>query len=105
MQNYDLTPNKRHMELTIEDAMTLALAAFYLDDAAYARRSRDKVWAWFLDPAAGMTPTLRGAAVHAGVTTSGRPEGIYDLARLTDLINTVSLLRLVRLLPSRLSAL
>ena len=81
--------------------MTLALAGFYLDNPAYSRRARDKIWAWFLDPEAGMLPTLRGAAVQAGATDSGRPEGVFDLARLPDLINTVSLLRLVRAARAR----
>lgn len=95
VQTYKLAPNKVHMELTIDEVMILALAAFFHDNAKYAKRSRDKVYAWFLDPQRGMKPTLRGAAVHAGVTKYGRPEGIADLAQLSDLLNAVGLLQRV----------
>jgi hypothetical protein len=83
------------MELTIDEAMILALAAYFHDNDKYAKRSRDKIYAWFLDPQSGMKPSLRGAALHAGITKSGRPEGIADLSSLSDLINTVGLLNLV----------
>jgi hypothetical protein len=102
VQVYSLTPNKDHLALTIDYAMTLALATFYTGDPRYAQRARDKIYLWFLDPAQGMRPSLRGAAVVAeqvvkGRQNSGRPEGINDLASLPDLLNTVALLAKVHL--------
>jgi Alginate lyase len=95
-----LTPNKVLLELTIEHISTLALAAYFLNDEDYAKRARDKTIAWFLDPNTGMLPTLRGAGVvFTGSTvegTTGRPEGINDLATLPDLLNGLGLLAMVR---------
>lgn len=89
---YELTPNKRHLELTIEHASTLALAWFFTGNAKYARRARDKVYTWFLDPNISMYPDLRVAGVHRGGTKFGRPEGIFDMARLPDLLNAAVML-------------
>ena len=89
---YELTPNKRHLELTIEHASTLALAWFFTGNAKYARRARDKVYTWFLDPNISMYPDLRVAGVHRGGTKFGRPEGISDMARLPDLLNAAVML-------------
>lgn len=99
----ELTPNRDQLAQTMEHITTLSLAAFFTRNAAYAQRARDKVFAWFLDPQVGMRPSLRGAALVPGVTRSGRPEGIQDLAPLPDVINSVALLRRVRTcLPSLL---
>ena len=68
-----LTPNREHMQLTIEHASALALAAYYTSNASYAQRSRDKIFTWFLHPWKGMLPTLRGAALIYGQTKGGRP--------------------------------
>jgi len=92
VQVYELTPNKRHLELTIEHAKTLALAWFFTGSARYAQRARDKIFTWFLDPAISMYPDLRVAGVHRGGTKFGRPEGIFDMARLPDLLNAAVML-------------
>ena len=91
-----LTPNKEHMQLTIEHASTLALVAYYTSNATYAQRSRDKIYTWFLHLWKGMLPKLRGAALIYGQTRGGRPEGVNDLATLPELLNTVGLLATVR---------
>lgn len=92
VQVYELTPNKQHLELTIEHASTLALAWFFTGSTKYAQRARDKVYTWFLDPAISMLPALRVAGVHRGGTKFGRPEGIFDMARLPDLLNAAVML-------------
>lgn len=92
VQVYELTPNKRHLELTIEHASTLTLAWFFSGSARYAQRARDKIFTWFLDPAISMYPDLRVAGVHRGGTKFGRPEGIFDMARLADLLNAAVML-------------
>lgn len=92
MQVYELTPNKRHLELTIEHASTLALAWFFSGNARYAQRARNKIYTWFLDPNISMLPDLRVAGVHRGGTRFGRPEGIFDMARLPDLLNAAVML-------------
>ena len=105
-----LTPNLNQLQLTIEHASTLALAAFYLERRDFAQRSRDKIHTWFLDEKIGMVPSMRGAALVFGRTDGGRPEGVNDLAALPELLNTVGLLAAVcfcraaiwPLFPSRL---
>lgn len=94
MQVYDLTPNKRHLELTIEHISTLALAFYFTKDLSYARRAREKANAWFLDPQTAMVAKYAGrlAGVRRGGTMFGRPEGIYDMARLPDLLNGIIML-------------
>jgi Alginate lyase len=94
MQVYDFTPNKRHLELTIEHISTLALAYFFTADLKYAQRAREKAAAWFLNPETAMIAKYAGrlAAVRRGGTAYGRPEGVYDMARLPDLLNGAILL-------------
>jgi hypothetical protein len=94
MQVYDFTPNKRHLELTIEHISTLSLAYFFTSNIKYAQRARDKAAVWFLNPETAMIAKYAGrlAAVRRGGTAYGRPEGAYDMARLPDLLNGVILL-------------
>lgn len=61
LQVYDLTPNKQHLELTIEHISTLALAYYFTADLKYARRARDKAAAWFLDQETAMVARFAGA--------------------------------------------
>ena len=91
---YDLTPNKRHLELTIEHISTLSLAYYFTQEIKYARRAKEKASAWFLDPATAMLAKYAGrlAGVRRGGTLYGRPEGIYDMARLPDLLNGIIML-------------
>ena len=94
MQVYDLTPNKRHLELTIEHISTLSLAYFFSGNEAYGVRAREKAVAWFLDPETAMQAQYAGrlAGVRRGGTRFGRPEGAYDMRGLPELLNGVTLL-------------
>jgi unsaturated chondroitin disaccharide hydrolase len=92
VQVYNLTPNKDHLAFTIEHVSTLALAFFFTDNIKYANRAREKANAWFLDPDSSMYPSLRVAGVIRGATETGRPQGIFDMSRLPDLLNGIILL-------------
>ncbi|NJR41830.1 MAG: hypothetical protein HC767_03380 [Akkermansiaceae bacterium] len=94
MQVYDLTPNKRHLELTIEHISTLALAYFFTGNQAYSDRARQKAHVWFLNADTAMIAkyALRLAGVRRGGTVFGRPEGIFDMADLPELLNGITLL-------------
>jgi hypothetical protein len=94
LQVYDLTPNKRHLELTIEHISTLALAHYFTGELKFAKRARDKAAAWFLNPETAMIAQFacRLAAVRRGGTLYGRPEGVYDMSSLPDLLNGVIML-------------
>lgn len=94
MQVYELTPNKRHLELTIEHISTLALAYYFTGELKYAQFAKDKADAWFLNPETAMIAkyACRLAGVRRGGTLYGRPEGIYDMSRLPELLNGVTLL-------------
>jgi hypothetical protein len=91
---YDLTPNKRHLELTIEHISTLALAAYFTGNMDYANRARQKAFVWFLDPQTAMVAKYAGrlAGIRRGGTKYGRPEGIFDMRGLPELLNGVTLL-------------
>ena len=91
---YDLTPNKRHLELTIEHISTLALACFFTGNQAYGDRARQKAVVWFMDPETAMVAKYAGrlAGVRRGGTRFGRPEGSYDMRGLPELLNGVTLL-------------
>jgi hypothetical protein len=93
-QVYDLTPNKRHLELTIEHISTLALAAYFTGNMDYANRARQKAFVWFLDPQTAMVAKYAGrlAGIRRGGTKYGRPEGIFDMRGLPELLNGVTLL-------------
>lgn len=94
MQVYDLTPNKRHLELTIEHISTLALAFYYTGNAKYSDRAREKANTWFLNPETAMVAKYAGrlASIQRGGTQFGRPEGIFDMRGLPDLLNGATLL-------------
>lgn len=94
IQVYDLTPNKRHLELTIEHISTLAMAYFFTGKQSYADRARQKALVWFLDPQTAMVAKYAGrlAGVRRGGTKFGRPEGIFDMRGLPELLNGVTLL-------------
>lgn len=77
---------------------TLALAAVYENDPAYAERAAGYLRTWFLDEATAMTPHLRYAQMIPGVC-DGRGIGLIDTHLSYRLFNALALLEAAGMIP------
>ena len=62
-----------------DKALTLALAAFYLDEKKYAVASEKTIYDWHLNPATYMTPHAEYSQAIPGICT-GRGIGVIDFS-------------------------
>ena len=62
-----------------QKAFVLALAAYYFDDATYAKASRDTIYDWHLNPETYMTPHAEYSQAIPGICT-GRGIGVIDFS-------------------------
>ena len=70
-----------HMEKTVHDARSLALAWYFTGKQPYADQAAKLLRAWFITPATAMHPNLDFSQYIPGVNT-GRGAGILDGRRL-----------------------
>ncbi len=69
--------NKNALNATCDAVFSLGLAAFLLDNAAYAQRAARVVNVWFVNPKTRMNPNLEYSQAIPG-TNTGRKEGVLD---------------------------
>ena len=66
-------------EAMSQKAFSLALAAYYFDNAAYAKTARDVLYDWHLNPETYMTPHAEYSQAIPGICT-GRGIGVIDFS-------------------------
>ncbi|HHE55028.1 MAG TPA: hypothetical protein ENL21_04550 [Caldithrix abyssi] len=70
---------------------TLSLAAYFFEDSSFARKARQQLKAWFVDPQTRMAPHLQYAQAVRNKST-GRPFGIIETHRFTRMLPALRLL-------------
>ena len=89
--------DRRRSQHMTNDVTSLALAAYFTGNKAYAEKAESFVRAWFLDKDTGMNPHLNFAQNVPGVT-SGREFGILDTRIYWDVMDSLLLLQSERMI-------
>lgn len=84
------TDSKRMVQFS-DDVRSLALAWFYSGEDKYAKKARQMLQVWFLDPETRMNPNLNYAQAIPG-SVDGRGIGIIDTRVLIDVADSIVLL-------------
>lgn len=81
----------------------LTLAAYYLDNPAYAQKALDFIRTWYLNPETAMTPHLEYGQAIPGICT-GRSIGIIDVNGNWRMLEAVALLDAMGYMPQDVMA-
>jgi len=93
--------DRRRSQHMTNDVKSLALAAYFTGNEAYAKKAESLVRAWFLDAKTGMNPNLNYGQNVPGAN-SGREFGILDTRIYWDIMDGLLLLQAERMVDPAL---